>query len=272
MLAVSELHIYPVKSLAGIALPAACITSRGLQYDRRMMLVDSNHSFLTQREYPQMALLQPAITTDGFLMTHKHGATDSLFIPFKPARAETVVVSVWDDDCAAQVYDSTINEWFSRTLEMECKLVYMPDDSIRYSDKRYSHDNEITSFADDFAMLLIGQSSLDDLNTRLKDQLPMNRFRPNIVFTGGTPFVEDELGQFSINDIVFKAVKPCARCVLTTIDQETSAKSKEPLKTLATYRQKDNKILFGQNLVHHGTGVISIGDNIDIAHYQPAAI
>ncbi len=272
MLTVSGLFIYPVKSLGGIDVPTASVTSRGLQYDRRMMLVDSTHTFLTQREHPQMALLQPAFAEGGFSFHHKTNAIAPLFVPFEPAAAQTTMVTVWRSSCEAQVYDTQINNWFSRALNMTCQLVFMPNQSIRYVDTRYAHEGEITSFADDYPMLMIGQSSLNDLNARLHQPLPMNRFRPNIVFTGGTPFIEDEWQQFNINGIEFKGAKPCARCVMTTVDQETSARSKEPLKTLATYRQKNNKILFGQNLVHKGTGTIRIGDEISVSAYQPAPI
>jgi uncharacterized protein YcbX len=112
--------------------------------------------------------------------------------------------------------------------------------------------------------LLIGESSLNDLNSRLEQPLPMNRFRPSIVISGTEPYEEDEMAHFTINEIDFFGVKPCARCVITTIDQQTAVKGKEPLRTLSTYRQKNNKIYFGQNLVHKGSGNIAIGDEVII--------
>ncbi|MEO5683093.1 MAG: MOSC N-terminal beta barrel domain-containing protein [Chitinophagaceae bacterium] len=272
MFTVSELYVYPIKSLGGIAVDSATLTSRGLQYDRRLMLVDEHNCFLTQREHPVMALLQPVITKDGLYVHHKNDAGTQLFIPEQPVSTETVMVTVWDDTCAGQLYNNGINKWFSQALGMQCKLVYMPDSSNREVDRMYARHNEITSFADGYPTLIIGQSSLDDLNTRLAVPVPMNRFRPNIVFTGGEPFVEDQLAAFTINGIDFTGVKPCARCVMTTIDQAAAVKSKEPLKTLATYRQKGSKILFGQNLLHSGEGVISVGDTITVTGWQPAAI
>jgi len=272
MLTVSGLYIYPIKSLAGIAVDTAIVTSRGLQYDRRMMLTDENNCFLTQREHREMALLQPIITNTGLFVHHKKNKTAPLFIPHQPAGNEFVKVTIWDDTCEGQVYSGEINDWFSQTIGRVCKLVYMPVTTNREVDKRYAQDNEITSFADGYPMLMIGQSSLDDLNSRLPESLPMNRFRPNIVFTGGTAFLEDEMREFTINGIQFTGVKPCARCPIPTIDQETASQSKEPLKTLATYRFKNNKILFGQNLLHNGDGTINVGDVIDIKTYQPAAI
>jgi uncharacterized protein YcbX len=272
MLTVSGLFIYPVKSLSGIAVDNAVVTSRGLQHDRRLMLVDEHNCFLTQRDYPQMALLQPVPAPGGLYFQHKKNAVNPLFVPREPATGTVVMVTVWDDVCAGIIYQQSINEWFSNALGIRCSLVYMPDSSRRAVDKKYAQRDEITSFSDAYPILIISQCSLDDLNARLTIPIPMNRFRPNIVFTGGEPFLEDKLSEFSINNIVFKGVKPCARCTIPTINQDDSSTSKEPLKTLATYRFRDNKILFGQNLLHEGDGIIRIGDTIDVRTYQVAAI
>ena len=272
MLTVSGLFIYPVKSLAGIAVDSAMVTSRGLQHDRRLMLADHNNCFLTQRAYPQMALLQPAWAPGGLYIHHKKNTVDPVFIPQQPVAGIRAQVTVWDDVCEGIFYPNSINEWFSNVLGIRCSLVYMPDSSERLVDKRYAQKGEITSFSDGYPILIISQSSLDDLNIRLANPIPMNRFRPNIVFSGGEPFLEDKLSEFRINNIVFKGVKPCARCTIPTIDQDDISTSKEPLKTLATYRFKDNKILFGQNLLHEGDGTIRIGDTLDVKTYQPAAI
>ncbi|RYE09900.1 MAG: MOSC domain-containing protein, partial [Sphingobacteriales bacterium] len=137
---------------------------------------------------------------------------------------------------------------------------YMPTGTRRRVDGRYAHNKEITTFSDGYPFTIIGQSSLDDLNGRLPEHIPINRFRPNIVFTGGEPHSEDIIKKFSINGITFKGVKLCARCIVTTTDQDTAIRNKEPLKTLAKYRVKDRNIMFGQNLVHKGEGVIAIGD------------
>ncbi|HTL07836.1 MAG TPA: MOSC N-terminal beta barrel domain-containing protein [Chitinophagaceae bacterium] len=271
MLTVSELYIYPIKSLGGIAVKSAKLTSRGLEHDRRMMLVDENNVFLSQRTLPLMALLQPVMKEDGFYIQHKKELLPPLRLP-GTARAGTAMVTVWQDTCLAEVFDVAVNNWCSNALQLKCKLVYMPEQTLRYADRHYAHNNEITSFADDYPMLMIGQASLDDLNARLSAPLPMNRFRPNLVFAGGSPYLEDQMAAFSINSIHFKGAKPCGRCVMTTVDQDTGSKNKEPLQTLATYRRKNNKILFGQNLVHNGEGVIQVGDILSVTEYQPAAI
>jgi len=149
-------------------------------------------------------------------------------------------------------------------MGIKCRLVHMPEETHREVDQRYAQPGMITSFSDAYPFLLIGQHSLDDLNTKLAEPLPMDRFRPNIVFTGGRPFEEDLMNHVKIAGIDFYGAKLCARCVLTTINQQTAVKAKEPLKTLASYRLKNKKILFGQNLIHKGTGIITIGDTLEV--------
>lgn len=270
MLTVSELYVYPIKSLGGIALNSATLTDRGFEHDRRWMLVDDNNRFLTQREVNTMALLKVLMTEDGLLIQNSQAPGAELLIPFQPVTSDTMIVTVWSNQCRAQRVSDVADAWFSKQLGISCKLVYMPDSTHRFVDSRYAHHKEVTSFSDGYPLLLIGQASLDDLNSRLPAPLPMNRFRPNIVFNGGTPFLEDVMKHFEINGISFFSVKPCARCVITTIDQQTAKKAKEPLTTLSSYRMKNNKIYFGQNLLYESTGVITLGDAITI--YEQKAV
>lgn len=264
MLKVSELYIYPIKSLAGIAKETLEITNTGFKHDRRWMLVDEKNMFLSQRTHPQMALLQPTETEEDIVVTHKNNPLQTITIPFYNEGKGTIKVSVWDDVCEAIEVSKLCNNWFSDMLQINCKLVYMPDETKRLVDKRYATNNEVTSFSDGYPILMIGQVSLDNLNTKLIDAIPMNRFRPNIVFTGGHAHIEDEMELFTINDIHFLGVKPCSRCVMTTINQQNIEKGKEPLKTLATYRTKNNKIYFGQNVLQQQNGFISLGNEIEI--------
>ncbi|THU40844.1 MOSC domain-containing protein [Niastella caeni] len=264
MLSVSELYIYPIKSLGGIALNSVTLTERGFEHDRRWMLVDEHNQFMSQREVNAMALLKVQVTEQGLLIRNSKAPGAELLVPFLPATTDTFMVTVWSNHCRAQRVSDEADAWFSQQLGRLCKLVYMPNSTRRYVDGRYAHNKEVTSFTDGYPLLLIGQASLDDLNSRLATSLPMNRFRPNIVFTGGTPFLEDSMKHFEINGITFLGVKPCARCVMTTIDQQTAEKAREPLKTLSTYRLKNNKIFFGQNVLHQGNGLITLGDPITI--------
>ncbi|NJN78675.1 MAG: MOSC domain-containing protein [Saprospiraceae bacterium] len=248
-LVLSEIWIYPIKSLGGISMTSTLITKRGLQHDRRWMLVDEDGVFLTQRNFHEMALLQVEIAESGLKVYHKLRETNVLEIPFDAKPLESLTVKIWDDECSAYTVSEAANVWFSEMLNQKCRLVYMPDDSLRQVDERYAEEGDITGFSDGYPILIIGQSALDNLNNRLEESVSMNRFRPNLVFTGGEPNVEDTWKIFEIGEATFYGVKPCARCVMTTINQNNGKSGKEPLKTLATYRKFENKILFGQNII-----------------------
>jgi hypothetical protein len=267
MLKISQLFIYPIKSLGGIAVDKAHVTDRGFEHDRRWMLVDENNLFISQREVHEMALMRVAVTADGLLVRHLM-KNSSFLVPFEPQTGEFPEVTIWDDTCTGQFVSKEADQWFSSTLGVHCRLVYMPDGTRRITDQRYARENSIVSFADGYPFLLISQASLDDLNSRLEQSLPMDRFRPSIVFTGGEPFSEDLMHTLSINEILFHGVKLCARCPIPTIDQQTGQQGKEPSKTLAKYRFKNNKIYFGQNLIHEGLGEIAVGDNIEVLQWN----
>ena len=273
MVSISQLYIYPVKSLGGIAVKDAMVTERGLQNDRRFMLVDENNQFLTQREHQMMALLRTGIEHNELIVYQKHNPAEKLRLPLVPEPTSlTSMVNVWDDWCEGQYISEEADKWFSKKLNFSCRLVYMPESSRRKVDSVYARNHDITSFSDGYPVLLISQSSLDDLNSRMEEALPMNRFRPNIVITGTHPFEEDTMEQFSINEIDFYGVKLCARCVVTTTNQDTGDTGKEPLKTLAQFRRIDNKVLFGQNVLCDGEGAIRVGDEIKIVKTKPSLI
>lgn len=264
MLQISELFIYPIKSLGGIGVQQAYLTDRGFKYDRSWLLIDKNNVFLTQRDIPKMAMLQTTIGETGLTVFQKHDHSLYLQIPFDAIGGETLSVTIWDDTCQAQLISPDIDAWFTAALGIDCRLVYMPEHSRREVDPKYATQQELTSFSDGYPTLIIGQASLDDLNARLQIPVPMNRFRPNIVFTGGTAFAEDDMKAFRINNIEFSGVKLCSRCMITTINQETGETGKDPLRTLSQYRMQNNKVLFGQNLLHKGEGWIRVGDKINL--------
>ena len=264
----SEINIYPIKSLGGVALKSSIVENRGLQYDRRWMLVDVNNKFLTQREFPKMATVNVEVTKDSLGVS---ADGKSIEIPFGIDSDETKVVKIWSSRCRAKVYQKPINDWFSGVLQTDCRLVLMPEETTRRVNYFYAvHKDDAVSFADGYPVLLIGEESLNDLNSRLETAVPMNRFRPNLVFSGGDAFAEDGWKQIKIGASVFHVVKPCGRCVMTTIDQSNGEKQgTEPLKTLASYRipkrSVKKKILFGQNLIAENVGeVLKVGDKIEI--------
>ncbi|OOG74634.1 MOSC domain-containing protein [Flavobacterium sp. A45] len=272
MLQLSEIWVYPVKSLGGIPLQESKVTDRGLELDRRWLLVDNDGRFLSQREYPELALFKPEIAGDFLRITHRV-LLESIDIQLQPVffdAASKIEVTVWDDTIEAYEVSQTITDWFTKLLGFSVRLVYMPDESERKLDPDYAiTGNEITSFSDAYPFLIIGQSSLDDLNGRLEVKVPMNRFRPNFVFTNGEAFEEDAWREFKIGGVSFIGVKPCDRCVMTTVDQEKGMVSgKDPLKTLAQYRNFGNKVLFGQNVIGLGLGTVSVGDTVRILSYN----
>ena len=261
----TEINIYPIKSLSGISLEKSVVEERGLQFDRRWMLVDEKNHFLTQREFPEMATFQVKIAENNLVVSV---GGDEKTIPFEPENAETANVQIWKSRCHANIYDEEINDWFGNALQKKCKLVLMPEDSRRIVNPFYAVNKyqDAVSFADGYPFLLIGENSLAELNSKLEKPLPMNRFRPNFVAADSEPFAEDDWKQVKIGKTVFHVVKPCDRCVITTIDQETGkSDGKEPLKTLAAFRLKRQKLLFGQNLIAENKGdEVKIGDEIEV--------
>jgi uncharacterized protein len=256
----SEIWIYPVKSLGGIRLRSSKVMEKGLAFDRRWMLIDEANTFMTQRVHPMMALFKLEIQGAAFKITFKN---DSLSLPFSHSILPTEInAKVWDDEVMTFEVSKVHSGWFSEKLGMKCKLVSFPEKNSRPVDVRYKINDENVSLADGYPLLIIGQSSLDDLNSRLDRPVPMNRFRPNLVFTGGQPYEEDAWKYFTIGKSKFAGVKPCSRCVLTTVDQQTGEKGKEPLATLAKYRQRENKIYFGQNVLTIDHYEIHEGDEI----------
>ncbi|MBM4160430.1 MAG: MOSC domain-containing protein [Ignavibacteria bacterium] len=259
-LRLTELSIYPIKSARGISLASAQVTEHGLQYDRRWMLVDENGAFLTQRKIPRMALITVELAPD-LLVVRAPGIND-LGLPLQPQPSSTVRVKIWDDTVEALSTGEDAGGWFTNYLGLPCNLVYMPDTAHRTVKPKYG-DNRV-SFADAFPFLLISEESLGDLNNRLENPVPMNRFRPNLIVSGCRPYEEDEWHEIRIGSITFRLVKPCARCTIPGVDQVTGVQGKEPIRTLATYRSRDGKVLFGQNVVHEGTGVLSAGDHVEV--------
>ena len=268
-LLISELLIYPVKSLGGIRMESCRVTERGFEHDRRWMLVDAKNRFITQREFPELVFFRTAILGNNICITDKRDNC-SINIPLVTNGGETIAVDIWDDRCEAICMDQPISDWFSERLLQPVRMVYMPDQSRRPVDPAYAENGELTSFSDGYPVLIIGEASLQDLNRRLKTPITMDRFRPNIVFKGELPFEEDGFLEIFSGDVQFRAVKPCARCILTTTDQESGIRSPEPLKTLSVYRKLNNKIYFGQNLLVLKTGSIQVGDKLTILSHQPA--
>ena len=262
---ISEINIYPIKSLKGISLNEAIVEDRGLRHDRRWMLIDTNKRFLTQREVPAMARVALESSENGFVA---RVGNESLEVPFSPATEEYCSAKIWSSSVRSEIYPDEVNDWFSKAIGTECRLVAMPEGAHRavnpfYAVRRFK---DTVSFADGYPFMLIGQASLDDLNSRLREPVPMNRFRPNFVVTGTEAFAEDKWRIIRIGSTVFHVVKPSERCVLTTVDQTLGEKTgKEPLRTLSIFRTIRGKVLFGENLIAENAGdSIKVGDKLEV--------
>lgn len=260
-LSVSELAIYPVKSMRQVPLKSATIEMGGLKNDRRWMVVDVNGRMITQRQQSRLCLIQPELTNQGIRL-HTPGFAD-LQVTI-PSANKTRMVTVWRDSCTAYDAGEESAQWLSKFLGVECGLVYFPENEVRVVDQAYAQQGDRTAFSDGFPMLLISQASLDDLNTRLATPIPMARFRPNIVIKGCEPYAEDEWQQLKVGELTLRVVKPCSRCVIPSIDIETAERTGEPTKTLSSYRRKDNRIFFGQNVVADGEGDIETGATVNM--------
>lgn len=261
---VSELNFYPIKSCAGTALSTARVATRGIAHDREWLVVDESNNFITQRELAKMCLIKPEIAPDGSELKLSAPDAEIISVPVTDKCGQRRV-TVWSKSCKADDQGDVAAEWLSNYLGVSCRLVRMSDDFKRQVDQRYAkRKTDQVGFADDFPLLLISEESLQDLNSRIDEALPMNRFRPNIVVKGCEPFDEDKWNTVKIGNVLFDVVKPCARCVITTVDQLTADKGAEPLKALAKYRNSRNRLLFGQNIVHHSEGQINLGDTLEI--------
>lgn len=256
-LVLASIHVYPVKSLGGYRLDEALLTERGLQHDRRWMLVNTDGGFMTQRELPAMACLHTTPLPSGFRVTDTRDG-GMLDLPWTMEATGTRMASVWSDRVRTETLDPAWSAWFTRRLGAPLTLVHMPDSTKRRTDGRYAAG--LTSLSDGFPYLITSQASLDDLNARLQAPVGMDRFRPNLVIAGGSPYQEDGWRGLQVGGAHFTLAKPCARCVMTTIDQHTGGGGSEPLRTLAGYRNKGNKVLFGMNAVGDPVGMVRTGD------------
>ncbi len=265
---VSELNIYPVKGLKGIALEEARVTSRGLENDRRWMVVDPQGMFMSQRTVPKMATVWTELYDDALALSAPD--MDVVEVPLATQDGERLRVVVWRSVCDAVAVSPAADAWLSEYLGTPCRLVHMAQSSLRYSNPDYAGSGKPVGFADGYACLATSEASLAELNERLAAQghraLPMNRFRPNIVVAGGAPWAEDTWGEIGIGAAAFRAAKPCGRCQVTTTDQATGeVRGPEPLATLATYREHPEfGIMFGMNWVVEMTGLIRVGDVVTV--------
>ena len=264
-LIISALYTYPIKSFRGISLTSTKIEARGLLHDRRWMLIDQHNRFISQREVAILSRFLVQINDHSLTVTFNEEQKIIPFLSDVEINSNTAeLVQIWGDTCPAIVYTDEINNWFSKIIGVQSRLVYMPESSIRQVDLQYAPEGQITAFSDGYPILILGQESMNNLNSLLSMPISINRFRPNIVFTGGFPHIEDTFQKIRINSVLLECVKPSRRCNVPNINQETSLAGDEPTRTLTGYRLFDKRILFGNNTLVHTHGIISVGESIQI--------
>ncbi len=258
---VSAIFIYPVKGLHGFRVERAFVERRGLRHDRRWMVVDPQGMFRSQRTLSKMATIRTTVTSDGLVLRQPFS---SLCLPLEPSGPD-LTVQVWKSEVSARAYGQETDRWLTEALGEPSRLVKMPPESIRPTDPAYSQSGDQVSFADGFPLLLASDSSLDDLNSRMAAPVPIGRFRPNAVVSGSEPWDEDNWLTLQLGELRFRNVKPCGRCLVTTIDQDTGVPTgDEPLRTLGTFRKVGNNANFGVNLIPDEEGWIQVGDQVRV--------
>jgi len=265
MITLASLIYYPIKACRGFEVECSQVERMGLEHDRRMMVVTPECDFLTQREYPRLALVTPMLNNGTLTLSAPN--FDSIQIAVQK-NGYPIPVRVWRSE-GVQAIDQgeEAAQWFSDWLGTFVRLVHIADRFIRRVNPQYAiSEGDHTGFADGYPILLTSEESLQDLNKRLESPLPMNRFRPNIVVRGCEPCAEDTWNKIRIGDVELGIVKPCARCVVTTIDKDTLEKSKEPLKTLSKYRRHNLGAIFGQNVIPVNEGRLQLGMNVEVLH------
>jgi hypothetical protein len=268
MATLASIHIYPLKSCAPLALDAAQVQTRGLERDRRWMVVDADNKFLTGRQLPRLTLIR-ALPNGAALHLSAPDMPD-LHVTPPPTDGERIASAVWGAPVLPLLSSATAHAWISTFLHMPCRIVYMDDACARpvkaKYDGRYGIDGDEVSFADGFPLLLISQAALDGLNARLAAPVPILRFRPNLVVADTAAHAEDGWKRIRVGEVEFDVVKTCVRCVFTTVDFERGAfdPSGEPLRTLIGYRRSPDGVTFGQNLIPRGAGTLRVGAPIEV--------
>jgi uncharacterized protein YcbX len=258
---IHALNLYPVKSLAGIPVESFSLDDFGPAGDRRWMIVDAERQFVTQRSNPELALVKTRFAGPDVVITIPGEGEFRLF-----PDAEPCVVSVWRDQVSAVLGSNHASEALSRFCGKRVYVVYMSDDVFRRVDPDWVPAYRRVSFADGFPFLVTSTASLEELNSRLAHPVEMRRFRPNIVISGAEPWDEDNWRALVIGDVSLSLVKPCSRCIMTTVDPDTGDRSPDgqPLKTLGSYRRTPDGVIFGVNGVHNARGILSVGDPVSL--------
>jgi len=256
---VKKILVYPVKGLPGIELDEAFLLKEGLMNDRRLMLVDSENKFISQRNFPNLVDFAINLEKEKLKISFKGNNVEFAIDTFEETNFET---RIWEHRVTANEVSYSVSDWFSEQLQHPVKLVRRAKGHKRI--KKYSNKIGSTevSFADAYPLLILGTASIEQLNAKLEKAVPFTRFRPNLLIETEVAHIEDNWNRISIGESQIEIIKPCARCQVVNVDQITGQKFKEPLKTLASYRKIENKIYFGANAACLQEGQVHIGDTL----------
>lgn len=258
----TRIMVYPVKSCGGVELESAELRAGGLAHDRRWMLLDERGRMATQRRHPEMARIRAAIEPDALRL--RAPGMPELSLPFAHERQpDTVTVPTWHGRTEGIEVGSSADRWFGRFLGISCRLVRMPDTVHRQLDSAFATADDRVGYADAFPVLLVNEASLADLNARLYNPIPVERFRPNLVVGGSRAFEEDDWEKIEIGDASFRVAEPCPRCSVITVDQESGRRTgTEPLRSLAGYRWGRSGLHFGANLIPDNEALLKREDPV----------
>ncbi len=263
MMELSGIFVYPIKGMGGISLKTVNLEERGMQLDRRWMIVDENYTFISQRQVAKMALFKIEIEANHLKV---YSDNEHILVPFSEDTYDRRAnVKVWNDQVTALIASDQLNNWFSKHLGVKCYLAFQGKESKRLTSPKYTPSSEV-SLADGYPFLMISERSVSFLNQKLTKPVEMGRFRANLIIKGDpSPHIEDDYQFYIIGGVKFKAIKPCARCNVITINQATTEQDPEPIQVLTKYRKRNNKIYFGQNLILEKSDhyTIKVGDQVD---------
>ncbi len=263
MIAISSITTYPVKSTAGWDLEDANVTSEGLEYDRKWLLLNNDNQVMTGREYPQMLRIQ-AVLEGGAL---RLSFDDEQFELDAAQVGDHLAFELWHQPVEGLDQGDAVNAWLSERLGVSCHMIAQQESIRPIPEKPGAVAEGNVSYADQAPILLLSEGSVKDLNSRLESTVSTRHFRPNIVVRGAKAYEEDQWQRVRIGDCEFDVLEACKRCVFITIDPDTLQRDaqQEPLRTLATYRKHARgSVAFGVHLVPRRLGKISIGDKIEI--------
>lgn len=259
---VASLHVYPIKSCRAMDLVAVRFDELGPLYDRRFMVVDENGRYLTQRQLPKLALITPRLGPTALVVSAPQ--MPQLKVAMSQHGAKLTEIEVWRFRGPAEDVGEHAADWLSSFLERPCRLVRWSSSALREVNPAHARTQAATAFTDGYPVLLMNEGSVDDLGKRVGQRVAMTRFRPNLVVRGAEPYAEDHWRKIRVGELTLDVVKPCSRCAITTTDQLTGERAKEPLTTLATYRERDGEVYLGQNCVHLALGSVRVGDEVEV--------